>query len=352
MRNKPLKLIAHRMTRLVLISMLGACTAPVYENTVYSLEEFIIDSQQIAGGKQAILALEEHETIYHPEPPPQEDDIIIDGDVLSAVLFCPKRPDRTEALQRINQCTGFLVSEEKISLPHLEPIPAAGLTLVELQQYAQAAYAEQMQDCQIFLSFKKRSERYVQIIGAEVGMIPVDGRTRLSEVIAKARINPHANLFKSYVMRNGESLPIDLYKLIHQGDDSQNITMRGGDQIFIANVSDAAVMVTGEVPFPMAIPVPYGAIPLREAIVRAGGIPYTGNKNCIYVVRGDMVRPKIYQLAWRELIHVPNLSLLLMPGDIVLISERPITEWNRFINQLQPSTGCLYQSIGIYNTVK
>lgn len=352
MRNTLLKLLAQGIAGLVLISILGACTAPVYENTVFNLEEFIIDSQQISDGKLAILALEEHETIYHPEPPQHEDDIIIDGDVLSAVLFCPKRPDRTAAFQRINQCTGFLVSEGKICLPHLEPIPAAGLTLFELQQDAQAACGEHIQDCQIFFSFKKRSERGVQIIGAEVGVIPVDGRIRLSEVIARARIHPHANLFKSYVMRNGKPLPIDLYKLIHQGDASQNIIMRGGDQIYIANMPDATVMVTGEVPFPKAIPVPYGAIPLREAIVRAGGIPYTGNNNCIYVIRGDLVRPKIYQLAWKEMNHVPNLSLLLMPGDIVLVTEKPVTEWNRFINQLQPSTGCLNQSIGIYNIVK
>ncbi len=51
----------------------------------------------------------------------------------------------------------------------------------------------------------------------------------------------------SYVVRNGEPLPVDLFKLMNQGDMSQNIVMRGGDKIFIANPRDANVMIMGEV---------------------------------------------------------------------------------------------------------
>ena len=45
----------------------------------------------------------------------------------------------------------------------------------------------------------------------------------------------NANLFMSYVIREGRPLPIDLYKLMNEGDMDQNIVMRGGDKIFIAN---------------------------------------------------------------------------------------------------------------------
>ena len=74
-----------------------------------------------------------------------------------------------------------------------------------------------------------------------------------------------------------------------------------------------------------------------EALAEARGIPYTGDKSCIFVIRGSIQKPKIYQLNWEHVLHLPNDSLLLMPGDIVYVASKPITEWNRFISQLLPS---------------
>ena len=143
---------------------------------------------------------------------------------------------------------------------------------------------------------------------------------------------------KSYVERDCRILPIDLFKLIHEGDMCQNIVMRPGDKIFIADPMAATVMVMGEVNLAQLIPVPSGSISLREAIAIAGGIPFTGDRRCIQVIRGNIVCPKIYQLSWCHIAYLPNDSLLLMPGDIVYISEKPITKWNRFIEQLLPSS--------------
>jgi polysaccharide biosynthesis/export protein len=331
---------------------LSSCVAPVYENTTYDLEEFISDSQQIAQGKFAILALEEKESVCYPESHCLSDDIVIDGDELSITLYCPQRPDRMLALETINARTGFPVCNGHICLPHLSTLEVTGLTLSEVRNRIQEAYCEQLPGAKIFVNFKKRRERFVQIIGATLPMVAVDGSTRLSEVLAKAGLPPYANLFKSYVMRNGEQLPLDLYKLINEGDESQNIVMQGGDQIFIANAGDAPIMVTGEVGTPIVIPIPYGLISLREALAVANGIPFTGNKSCIQVIRGDLTRPKIYLLAWNDMMRVPNQSLLLMPGDVVVISEKPITQWNRFIDQLQPSTACMQTTCNFYGLIR
>lgn len=334
---------------IAILLFLVSCTAPVYQDTTYGVEDFIADSSQISHGKMAILNLEGQEDINCPERSFDSfEETIIEGDELTIALYHPYRKDRVIALDSINTTTGFRVCNGKICIPHLSSIEVVGLTLKEVRNRVQAAYCEQLPDAQIFVNFKKRRERHVQIIGAGKSMIPVDGQTRLSEVIAKARISPTANLFKSYVMRDGQQLPLDLYKLIHEGDESQNIVMRGGDQIFIANGRDATVMITGEVLHPMDLPIPYGAISLREAIVIAGGIPFTGDKGYIQVIRGNFTRPKVYCLAWTDITHLPNQSLLLMPGDVVVVSEKPITQWNRFINQAQPSASGLQATYNLY----
>lgn len=333
---------------LLILFLLSGCTPPVFQNTTFGIDEFTTDSQQIAQGKLAILAWEEEESACCPAKQPCGEEIIIEGDELSVILHCPQREDRMHAFEIMDSRVGFRVCDGKICLPHLSPLTIAGLSLAEGREVIQSAYREQIQDVQIYIHFKKKRARQVQIIGTEETIIQIDGRMRLSEVLAKAKMPPYANLFKSYVMREGRQLLIDLYALIHEGDESQNIIMQGGDQIFIAKPSEASIMVTGEVGHSMVVPIPYGRLSLREALVRAGGIPFTGDKNCIYIIRGDLTRPKIYSLAWKEITSYPNQSLLLMPGDIVVVSEKPITQWNRFIDQLNLSAACMRTGGNIY----
>ena len=118
---------------------------------------------------------------------------------------------------------------------------------------------------------------------------------------------------------------------------SQNIVMQGGDKIYIAEPSAASLMVMGEVGRERTIALPNGFMSLRQALAESGGIPFTGDKSYIQIIRGSIARPKIYTVSWEHVIHLPNDSLLLMPGDIVYVAAKPITEWNRFISQLLPS---------------
>lgn len=335
-----------------LLIILSGCTSPVYQETMYGLEDFIADSSQISKGKYAILRLEQNGSPDLPSLHASCDECVMDGDELTIALYSPYRQDHADAFEMINQTTGFRICDGKVALPRLGPVDAEGLTLNQLKDKIQTAYREEIPDGKIFVNYKKRRGRFVQIIGAEKGVVPVDGKMRLNEVLAKAVVPPSSNLFKSNVIRVGNILPVDLYKLIHEGDESQNIVMRGGDQIFIAHGPDAAVMVTGEVRHPKVIPVPYGSLPLREAIANAGGIPFTADKGCIGVIRGDFIRPKVYCLNWKELEHIPNQSLLLMPGDVVLLSEKPITQWNRFIDQVQPSTSSMQAGYNIYQLMR
>lgn len=327
-----------KLSILLLICTGCCCTEPSYF-CVEGADEFVIDSYKIRQGKLAILEMEGKDLGELPEDAMYEyKDAITEDDILNIIIYHPSRRDLIESVRFINDQIGFRVYEGKIDLPDVPSVYVEGLTLDEARFCLKEEYNKHIKDVEVFVSYKDRLLRKVELTGlVAVPFIPVDGRIRLYEVLSMAQVPNNANFFKSYVVRDCKPLAIDMYKLMHEGDMCQNIVMHGGDKIFIANPADTSVMVMGEVLVPKPVHVPYGFISLREALVVAGGIPYTGDKNCIQVIRGNLVCPKIYSLSWNHIIHLPNDSLLLMPGDTVYVSEKPITQWNRFISQLLPS---------------
>lgn len=334
--------------------ILSSCCRPCHDYDVFGADEFVIDSYKIRQGKLSILSMEGIELgDLSPEDMEDYPDVIAEDDIINIALYHPKRRDIVEAVQFINQTVGFRVIQGCIQFPDIPPIVVVGLSLEAARQKIEQTYREYIQDVEVFINYRDRLSHKVELTGAvAVPVIPVDGKIRLFEVLARAHVPNNANFFKSYVVRDGCQLPIDLYRLMNLGDMSQNIVMRGGDRIFIANPSDTTVMVMGEVGIPRAIHLPYGFISLREALVTAGGIPFTGDRDCIQVIRGNLLNPKIYVLSWDHIIHLPNESLLLMPGDTVYVSEKPITQWNRFIDQLLPSCIGVQNAYGTYRLIQ
>lgn len=331
-------LIIPKFLLLLLICTGCCCSEPAYF-CVEGADEFVIDSYKIRQGKLAILEMEGKDIGELPDDAMWEyKDSIAEDDILNIIIYHPSRRDLIESVSFINEQIGFRVYKGYIDLPDIPSVQVAGLTLDEARLSLKQEYDNHIKDVEVFVSYKDRLTRKVELTGlVSVPFIPVDGKIRLYEILALAHVPNNANFFKSYVVRGCRPLAIDMYKLMHEGDMCQNIVMHGGDKVFIANPSDTTVMVMGEVLVPKPVPVPYGFISLREALVVAGGIPFTGDRNCIQVIRGNLIHPKIYSLSWNHIIHLPNDSLLLMPGDTVYVSEKPITQWNRFISQLLPS---------------
>ena len=159
-------------------------------------------------------------------------------------MYHPTRNDLVDSVQRIGQVVGFRVNEGRIYLPDLPEVYVEGLTLHEAQEEIEKLYREQIRDVNIFISYRDRILRKVELAGmVQVPSIPVDGRLRLFETLSVAKVPPNANLFKSYVVRDNALLPVDLRKLLKEGDMSQNVVMRGGDKVYIADTSASTLMV-------------------------------------------------------------------------------------------------------------
>jgi polysaccharide biosynthesis/export protein len=325
---------------LQLALVLCSCgNSPYMGKDVVGADEFVMDSYKIRQGKFSILQLEgkSYEELS-PNLLDEYSDLVQEGDILYVAVYHPTRSDISTAVASIGSSVGFQVYEGKIRLPDLDLIEVKGLTLEQAANHIQGRYTEQIRDIQVFLSYKDRLERKVELAGlVALPSVPVDGKIRLFETLSKAKVPPQANLFKSYVVRGTQMLPVDLVKLLKEGDMTQNVVMRGGDKVYIADPSASTLMVLGEVGKEKLVDIPNGFMTIRQALAEAGGIPYTGNKSYIQVIRGNILNPKIYTLTWDHVIHLPSESMLLIPGDIVYVAATPITCWNRFMSQLLPT---------------
>lgn len=319
---------------------LGGCSNTPYKGSdVVGADEFVIDSYKISAGKFSILEMEGKPLVtLDPDLLEEYTNTVDNGDTLKVSLFQPEGGELAGAVRTIGDTIGYTVSDGKVTLPDLGPIEVKGLTLSEAKERIQEAYDDEVDGIEVFLAFSKRKVKKVELAGmVSQSTISVNGKLRLFEVLAKAKVPPSANLFKSYLVREGKPIPVDMNKLVKGGDMSQNVVMRGGDKLYIAESSASTLMVMGEVRKELVIDVPSGSLPLRTALAMAGGIPYTGDKGVIQVIRGNILRPKIYTLNWKHVIRLPTSSMLLMPGDIVYVAATPITEWNRFVTQIFPT---------------
>jgi len=317
----------------------GCTNAPYRGKDLLGADEFIMDSYRIREGKSSILEMEGSpvSSLSSPLLEPYQD-TIQEGDILNIALFHPSREDLSHSIRDISSSIGFRVANGTISLPGLAEIEIANMTLEEARKKIESAYQMHIRDVDLFITYRERTERKVELAGmVKVPSIPVDGKMRLFEALAIAAVPPNANLFKSYIVRDCQMLPVDLYKLIKEGDMQQNIVLHGGDKIYIAESSASSIMVLGEVGKEKVIDLPNGFMTLQQAIAEAGGILPSGDRSYIQVIRGNVLYPRIYTMSWRHIVRLPSTSLLVMPGDIIYVAATPIAEWNRFVSQLLPT---------------
>ncbi|MFA6119524.1 MAG: sugar transporter [Parachlamydiales bacterium] len=302
------------------------------------VEEFVRDSSKINEGKFAILEMYGN-NLAKLDAKLLEDrkDLIEEEDILNIEIYHPIRKDLTNLIKSLSQTSGFQIIDKNIYLPGFGYIKVENLTLNEAKEEIQKKCLKEISDIEVFVSFKKRKLKKIEVTGLVSDEISIESNTRIYELFSKIKLPRDANLFKSYVLREGVFLPVDMYKLIKQGDMSQNIVLNDHDKIYIADAPSSKIYVLGEVQKQLAIDIPDGKISLKEALTISGGILYTGDKSFIQIFRANVKTPKIYLLNWDYITQLPSSSLNLIDGDIVYVASKPLADWNRFVMQILPT---------------
>jgi polysaccharide export outer membrane protein len=135
-----------------------------------------------------------------------------------------------------------------------------------------------------------------------------------------------ASLRDSYLLRDGERVPVDFEALIHRNDASQDIFVRPGDRIVIASGLGREVFLMGAVGEQKAAGYTDG-MTLVELISgqseRGGGYNPTARLGKVLIVRGALENPTTFDVDLSRILKGLDPDVYLMPGDIVYVPEKP-----------------------------
>jgi polysaccharide export outer membrane protein len=140
-----------------------------------------------------------------------------------------------------------------------------------------------------------------------------------------------ADLHRSFIVRNGKMLPVDLYALIDKGDLSQNIYLQPDDFIYFAPAYAKEVYVLGAVTQPQPVQYVEG-MTLIQAIAGAFGTIRDAYLAHVTIIRGSLASPQVAIVNYYDVVKGKVPDVELQPNDIVYIPLTPYRYLRKYLD--------------------
>jgi protein involved in polysaccharide export with SLBB domain/capsular polysaccharide biosynthesis protein len=222
----------------------------------------------------------------------------------------------------------------RLNYLEVQGLKAAGLTIDELREQLTAEIGKYYRHAQVIVTpFAWRSKKYY-LLGTilDRGAYPLDRPLTIIEATARARglatglldLNTVeiADLARTFLIRNGQRVPVDFVRLFQEGDLSQNIQLEPGDYIYFPSATVNEVYVLGAVGSPGTMGVTDRATVLGVITVRGGFTP-KAYKQRVLVVRGALTRPETFVVNLGAVLAGKERDFPIRPKDIIYVADRP-----------------------------
>ena len=218
----------------------------------------------------------------------------------------------------------------KISIPSLGEIHAAGLTTTELEQLIARRFRELdiLREPRVSVTIFQFHRPRVSVLGFvnRPGTFEFkDGDRVLDALSLGGGVSPErARLEESWMQRaDGTKINLNLYRLLYEGDLSQNIPIQDGDTIYVPEETQNRYFVGGQVKRPGLYTWRPG-LTVLDALSQAAWETERARLSQTFVVRqksdGGEERIRV------DLVRLLNKgdmkqNIELQPGDVVYVSE-------------------------------
>jgi len=239
----------------------------------------------------------------------------------------------------------FVCPDGKIYYDLLPGLEVWGLTLAETKQSLERELAKYYTRPQVSIALTSVESKRVWVLGRlnKSGIFPLSGPMTIIEAISRAgglftsrfsgTTEELADLNHSFIIRNGEMLPVNFQKLLRAGDTSQNIYLEPDDFIYLPSSLSSQVFVLGRVNGPR----PIGFVDnmtLTTAIGKALGTAPDAHLSQVAIVRGSLTEPKIAIVNLAAILTGRAPDVLLQARDIVYVPQSPYRTLERYAKMI------------------
>ena len=246
------------------------------------------------------------------------------GDVIEIEMFEEDLVSRSVAV---------LGPDGKIYYSILPGTMVWGMTLAETRQTLEDGLRKYMRSApDITINLKSVTSKTIWVLGnvQMPGVYLLNTPRTVLETIAMAggALAPPGSsdgiidLKRSFLMRDGKLLPVDVDGLLRHGDLTQNIYVAPDDFLYLRSGITRNIYVLGAVASPMVVPYT-DRMTLMAAIATTGGtVPYAYSSQ-VAIVRGSLTSPQIAVVDFKAIMHGKAADIDLEPGDIVHVPSVP-----------------------------
>jgi polysaccharide export outer membrane protein len=231
-----------------------------------------------------------------------------------------------DAAGRANLTVG---PDGKIYYSLLPGISVWGLTLADTRALIQRDMTRFTRATpELVVNLRQAASQRVWVLGsvATPGVYSLTTPTTLLEALASSGWTSAAedstDLARSFVLRDGQMLPVDFERLLKNGDLSQNIYLRPDDFVFVRPSDLPSIYLLGAVNLPNVIPYSRD-LSVAKAIILAGGTLKYAQQSRVVIVRGGLNQPKIADVNYKAIVTGKAPDARLQPGDIVYVPFSP-----------------------------
>jgi polysaccharide export outer membrane protein len=265
------------------------------------------------------------------------------GDVLEITFWNNNTPEKEEILVK---------PDGTISFGLLEDIKIDGLTSSQLDNLLTLRFKEYVRKPRIDVIVKEYNSKSVTMLGALLdkrradgggpGVYKLKGKTTLLQAITRIGGPAKDADLKNVSIRrkNGRSINLDLQLAIIKGDPQQDLILDDGDVVFINTIDKRSnrIYVLGEVAKPGAYEYTGEQMRLFDAIAEAGGATPFAARAVTKVVRGDPIKPEIFNANLKSLEEEGDQSenIILARGDMIYVPRSGWGEINLINKRITP----------------
>lgn len=248
-----------------------------------------------------------------------------------------------------------------IGMMFLGQVQVSGRTILEAGQAIEDGLGPYVKHPVVGVTVLEVDSQTVTVSGsaANPGLYAITDSSRLADVYAQAGGSANrlfngvdvdvADLENSILVRDGEILPVDFRGAIERGDPLENVRVRRGDYIFIAQRMESSISICGEVKNPHKRLYEAG-MGLIEALTTAGWM-LDSHWSHVILIRNGLSDPKMYKIDVDGILAGKHRNIRLRPNDIVYVPKDDLSEYNVFVRKLLPTAQLVSLAVGHVATV-